>query len=192
MGSGFKMEYVFTGALAFVFLFLYDVYTLKNEGSKKKAFGLLGIILLLFSGVMATVTSQKVLFPTGVRISAWILFGVSAILLVYSLFVELPFVKTYGKNTHSSSLVDTGTYALCRHPGVLWFGLMFFFYYFATGAKYMISAGIIWTALDVLHVYLQEVYFFPRMFPEYKTYMTTTPMLIPSGKSIRKCLNSLF
>jgi protein-S-isoprenylcysteine O-methyltransferase Ste14 len=185
------MRYVFTGSLAFVFLFLFDVYTLNNHGTKKKIFGLLGVVLLIYSGIMVTATSERILFPFGVKVLAWVLFVVSSTLLIYSLFIELPFSKTYGKNKHSNMLVDTGTYALCRHPGVLWFGMMFFFFFFATGSLLLIPAGIIWTGLDVFHVYLQEKLFFPRMFPEYVSYIRTTPMLLPSIKSIQKCLATL-
>lgn len=186
------MVYIISGSLAFVLLFFFDIFTLKNHGGRKKIFGLLGIILLIYSGVMATVTSERIFLPLWVRVPAWFFFGASAMLLVYSLFIELPFVGTYGKTKHSSMLVDTGTYALCRHPGVVWFGLMFFFYFLATGSIFMIYAGIIWTLLDVLHVYIQEKHFFPKMFPEYQVYIKTTPMLIPSRKSIKKCFSTLF
>ncbi len=140
---------------------------------------------------MVTITSEKVYFYPTLRIIAFILWVGAGALLVYSLFLELPFVKTYGKKQHSNELVDTGTYALCRHPGVLWFGLMFFFFFFTTGAKQLIPAGIIWTSIDVFHVYLQEKLFFPKMFPRYKDYMRDVPMLIPTGKSIKKCIDSL-
>jgi protein-S-isoprenylcysteine O-methyltransferase Ste14 len=127
-----------------------------------------------------------------VRVTARILWAAAAFLLIYSLFLELPFVKTYGGAKYSSDLVDTGTYALCRHPGVLWFGLMFFFYFLATGAVLMIPAGIIWTGLDVVHVYIEDRYFFPRMFSDYKIYSESTPMLIPNRESIRRCIATLF
>lgn len=183
--------YILIGSAAFIFLFLFDFYTLTNQGIKKKVFGVLGLGLFAYSAIMVTITSEKVDLPLGIRIIAFILWLAASFLLVYSLFLELPFAKTYGKNQHSSELVDTGTYALCRHPGVLWFGLMFFFFYFTTGAVQLISAGIIWTGIDVFHVYLQEKLFFPKMFPSYKYYIREVPMLIPSGKSVKKCINTL-
>lgn len=183
--------YILTGAIAFIFLFLFDIYTLKNVYMKKRIFGVLGLGLFTYSSVMVTITSEKIHIPMPLQIIAFILWIAAFALLVYSLFLELPFVKTYGKSQHSNELVDTGTYALCRHPGVLWFGLMFFFFFFATGAKLLIPAGIIWTSIDVFHVYLQEKLFFPKMFPRYKSYMRDVPMLIPTGKSIKNCLDTL-
>lgn len=182
--------FIIIGALSFIFLFLFDFYTLTNEGLKKKIFGILGLGLFIYSALMVTITSERVYLPMGLRAVAFLFWVGSGTLLIYSLFLELPFVKTYGKNQHSKELVDTGTYALCRHPGVLWFGLMFFFFFLTTGAKQLIAAGIIWTSIDVFHVYLQEKLFFPKMFPRYKDYMREVPMLIPTGQSIKKCIDT--
>ena len=183
--------YIIAGAIAFIFLFLFDIYTLKNVYMKKRIFGILGLSIFTYSSVVVTITSEKLYIPLAIQIVAFILWIAAFALLIYSLFLELPFVKTYGKSVHSNELVDTGTYALCRHPGVLWFGLMFFFFFFATGAKQLILAGIIWTSIDVFHVYLQEKLFFPKMFPKYKDYMREVPMLIPTGKSIKRCMDTL-
>jgi protein-S-isoprenylcysteine O-methyltransferase Ste14 len=183
--------YILTGGIAFVFLFLFDIYTLTNKGAKKKLFGILGLGLFIYSALMVTFTSPKAYLPLALRIIAFILWLCTSFLLIYSLFLELPFVKTYGKKQHNNELVDTGTYALCRHPGVLWFGLMFFFFYLTTGALQLVWAGIIWTSIDVFHVYLQEKLFFPKMFPRYKDYMRDVPMLIPTGQSIKKCISTL-
>jgi protein-S-isoprenylcysteine O-methyltransferase Ste14 len=183
--------YILTGAIAFIFLFIFDIYTLKNVYVKKRIFGVIGLGLFTYSSLMVAITSEKLYIPIAIQIIAFILLIAAVALLIYSLFLELPFVKTYGKNLHSSDLVDTGTYALCRHPGVLWFGLMFFFFFFVTGAKQLIPAGIIWTSIDVFHVFLQEKLFFPKMFPRYKSYMRDVPMLIPTGKSIKRCIETL-
>lgn len=185
------MSYILSGVVAFIFLCFFDIYTLKNDGVKKKIFGIIGLGLFIFSAIKVTIISERIDFPVALRIVSGIFWGAAIFLLVYSLFLELPFAKTYGKKKHSNDLVDTGTYALCRHPGVLWFGLMFLFFFFTTGAKLILPAGIIWTSVDVLHVYLQEKLFFPKMFPEYKEYMKTTPMLIPTKESMNRCMKTL-
>ena len=179
------------GTIAFVFFFFFDVYTLNNEGTKKKIFGIIGLSIFIYSSLMVTLISEKINFPLPIKIIAFMFLSVAVFLLIYSLFLALPFVKTYGKVQHNSELVDTGAYALCRHPGVLWFGFLFFFLFFASGSVLLIYAGIIWTSIDVLHVYLQEKFFFCKIFPEYKTYITTTPMLIPTKSSIKKCITTL-
>jgi protein-S-isoprenylcysteine O-methyltransferase Ste14 len=186
------MKYIFIGAIGFLFILLFDIYTLRGDGLKRKVLGLLGVVLIAYSAIMATIVSEKIAIPSPLRIAAWIVWAVTAFLLVYSLFLELPFKKTYGGAEYSSVLVDTGTYALCRHPGVVWFGLMFFFFFLATGAVLLIPAGIIWTAIDIVHVYIEDKYFFPRMFSGYKCYVKSTPMLMPNKNSIRRCISTLF
>lgn len=185
------MPYIVVGSLSFIFLFLFDIYTLRGAGVKKKVFGLMGLGLLVYSSIMVTVVSPKIVFPPLIRIMAGIFWCMAIYLLVYSLFLELPFVNTYGKKEHSNALVDTGTYALCRHPGVIWFGFVFLFFFFLTGAKLIIPAGMIWTGFDVLHVHIQEKMFFPKMFPDYIQYKNNTPMLIPTIYSIKRCLSTL-
>ncbi|MBM7615485.1 methyltransferase [Alkaliphilus hydrothermalis] len=185
------MKYIVSGSLAFVFLYLFDVYTLKNKVIRRRIFGILGLATLIYSAIMATVVSEKIYLPLAIRIIGGLLLVVAIFLLVYSLFLELPFSKTYGEKEHSNKLVDTGTYALCRHPGVLWFGFIFLFFFLTTGAKLLVPAGIIWTLLDVIHVYIQEKQFFPKMFPQYKDYIKKTPMLIPTQDSIKKCKATL-
>lgn len=185
------MKYIFTGAVGFLFILLFDIYTLKTDGLKRKALGFSGVVLIAYSAIMATIVSEKITIPAAIRIAAWILWAAAAFLLVYSLFLELPFKKTYGGAKYSSELVDTGTYALCRHPGVLWFGLMFLFYFLATGAVLLIWAGITWTVIDIVHVFIEDKFFFPKMFASYKGYKVSTPMLIPNKNSIRKCISTI-
>ena len=57
----------------------------------------------------------------------WVLFPVSLILLIYSFFIEIPFNQTYAKTGSSNQLVTTGSYALVRHPGVIWYPFILLF-----------------------------------------------------------------
>jgi len=80
-------------------------------------------------------------------------------------------------------------YALCRHPGVLWLFLGFLFLSFASGKALLYLACILWTFLDILHVFTQDVFFFPATIEGYGAYQKTTPFLIPNRKSLRKCVS---
>ena len=178
------MRYILIGTLTFIFFFFFDVYTLKDDCVKKRFFGIIGFVALMYSVVMVTVTSVRIDFPILLKIAALVFWVGVTFLLIYSLFLEIPFVKTYAKMQHNNELVKTGTYALCRHPGVLWFGFSFLFFFYTTGAVLLIPAGIIWTSADVFYVYLQEKLIFYKIFPGYKVYVNTTPMLIPTKASI--------
>jgi protein-S-isoprenylcysteine O-methyltransferase Ste14 len=186
------MRYIVTGSIAFLFFVVFDYYTLYNRGMEKKLFGLAGLSLFIYSAIMSILTSQTISLPIIVRVIAGIFWVLFLFMLIYSLFLELPFVKTYGEEKHNQELVDTGTYALCRHPGVLWFGLLFLSVFLTTGAVLIAIGGVIWTAIDVYHVYLQEKIFFCKMFDGYGNYMKTTPMLIPNVNSIKKCKQTIF
>jgi protein-S-isoprenylcysteine O-methyltransferase Ste14 len=112
------------------------------------------------------------------------------LLLFYSLFVEIPFTATYAQQGVGDALITTGTYALTRHPGVLWFGLWMAGLVLVTRGQLLLAAGIVWTLLDAVYVWLQEVFLFRRMFPSYAAYQRTTPMLVPTPQSVARCLRT--
>lgn len=186
------MPFILTGSISFIFLFLFDYYSLKNHHIKKRIFGLLGLFLMIYSTAMVIVTSERISFSITVRSISAVLCAAAVFLLMYSLFLELPFMNIYVKQGHHKQLVDIGTYALCRHPGVLWFGFVFLFSFITTGALLLMWAGIIWTSINIVYVYLQEKLFFYKMFSTYHVYVKTTPMLIPTKASIKKCTATLF
>jgi hypothetical protein len=107
------------------------------------------------------------------------------LLTLLSQFRDIPFHNTYVKEGVGDELITTGTYALCRHPGVLWFALLLFGLVLVTKAQLMIVASIVWFVADVLLVLVQDLVSFPRMFAEYPEYRKTTPFLIPTGRSLR-------
>ncbi|OPJ55298.1 hypothetical protein CLOTH_16010 [Alkalithermobacter paradoxus] len=186
------MSYVLLGSLAFVLLTIYDYLKLKNKGSVKDIFSICGLGLIIVSGIMILITSNKIYIHILIRIPSIILSFLFLTLLIYSLFIELPFKSTYTSNKYNEDLVNTGTYALTRHPGVLWFFLFFLFLFLGTGYTLLVPACIVWTSLDVIHVYIQDKIFFVKMFKGYKNYQKTTPMLIPNKESIKKCINTIF
>src|SRR5659263_290843 len=147
------MIFIYLGIIAFIFMFLYDFYTLRNERRKKSFFGIIGLTLFIYSAIMLIVFLNKIIFPIPIIILALIVSIISCFLLAYSLFLELPFTKTYANEKHNDGLVVTGTYALCRHPGVIWFGILFVSLLFLTGAILLIPATIIWTSTDICLLY---------------------------------------
>lgn len=185
------MTYVLLGAVSFVFFYLFDVFNIKGKSLLKVSFAIIGLITFIYSSYKIAFLGSNVSFHKGIRLISALLFLISLFLLFYSLFLELPFKKTYGGKDYNNGLITTGTYALCRHPGVLWFFFMFIFLFFYTGSTLLLMAGLIWTSLDVLYVYLQEKYFFQDMFKDYKKYKKTTPMLIPNLESIKRCFKTI-
>lgn len=111
--------------------------------------------------------------------------------LIYTLFFAIPFHDTYQEFKEEPKVCDTGVYGLCRHPGVLWF---FFFYMFVgIGLRDMrlLTGGLLFSFCNLLYVILQDVWTFPKQFPGYDYYKKEVPFLIPTGKSIRRCADTM-
>lgn len=187
-----NMIYVGIGSLSFVLFLMFDYYNFSNSIFKKHISSLLGIVIISYSFYEIMFISKQVTFPKLVNYISVVLAAVSGFLLIYSLFLELPFKNTYTDNTYNAKLVDTGTYALTRHPGVLWFFLFFLFLFLTTGKGLLLIAGIVWSTFNSLYVYIQEKMFFVKIFPSYDQYQKTTPMLVPNKNSIKKCITTTF
>ncbi len=103
----------------------------------------------------------------------------------YSLFINLPFNKTYISSNETNTLIKTGFYALTRHPGVLGFIGLNIAVTLICRAQLMLVAAPVFISLDITLVVIQDYYFFPKMFPGYAEYKKETPMLLPNRKSFR-------
>jgi len=111
-------------------------------------------------------------------------------LLLVSLFLEIPFRQTDAADGVGDTLVKTGTYALVRHPGVLWLALFLASLILVSRSRLLLVAAPVWLFMDVLYVWVQECSYFTKMFPGYEQYQRETPMLIPNGESIAQCIRT--
>lgn len=186
------MKYVLIGCLAFGFMYVFDFNKIKFKVQGLNVFFAITVGLLAYAtfGIL-TGGYDRIFVSFPVQIIAGILAGVSLVLLLYSLFRALPFRRTYVESNEDNPVINTGFYALCRHPGVIWFFFFFLFLSLASGIKIMILATLIWTALDVVHVYFQDRWFFPLTLKDYDLYQKETPFLIPTRESIKRCIATL-
>jgi protein-S-isoprenylcysteine O-methyltransferase Ste14 len=181
------------GVAAFVVLFWVDVVSLKGMRLVKPALWLVSGALFVLGCVITVRQPPHFQVPGALAAMGWVLAAACGMLLVYSLFIEIPFVSAYVQKGSPSRLVTRGTYALCRHPGVLWLAGMLAGTSLARGSPWMLAALPIWVGVDVLYVILQEKLFFVRMFgPEYEDYQRSVPMLVPTSRSFRECARSIF
>ncbi|MGI6685579.1 MAG: hypothetical protein ACOX47_08970 [Bacillota bacterium] len=118
-----------------------------------------------------------------------ILAAISLLLIPYALFFALPFRKTYIETENKNTVVDQGMYALCRHPGVMWFFFFYFFLWLTSGKMTVMWAGMIWTIMDIIHVYVQDRWLFPKTLIGYDSYQEKVPFLVPNLKSIKQLLS---
>jgi len=185
------MGYILIGSLAFLIAFSFDLVSMKGFPYLKQIIGLVSASLFGYSLLAVCLAPGKLPLPNWLSWVGWPLFLTSALLLFYSLFWEIPFQQTYMDAGVGDRLVKTGTYALVRHPGVLWLAFLLLALILVSRSRLLLLAAPLWIFLDVLYVWIQERFFFGRMFVGYAQYKRETPMLLPTPASIVRCWQSL-
>jgi protein-S-isoprenylcysteine O-methyltransferase Ste14 len=185
------MEYILLGVLAFLIAFPFDLASIKAIPYLKQIIGLVSAALFGYSLLAVCLAPVKLPLPNWLSWVGWPLLLISVCLLVYSLFLEIPFQRTYVDAGVGDKLVKTGTYALVRHPGVLWLALVLLALVLVSRSRLLLLATPVWILMDVLYVWIQERFFFGRMFPGYEQYKRETPMLLPTPASSARCWRSI-
>ena len=110
-------------------------------------------------------------------------------LLVYTLFFALPVEASYARPGQKRPACTTGVYALCRHPGVLWFAGLYGCLWAAAGLPLWEAA--LYSGLNVLLVTFEDRCVFPARLEGYGAYQASTPFLLPTRRSIRSCRETI-
>lgn len=185
------MLYVLLGCLSFAPLYLFD--RLKAIGAGRTAAPLfpVGCLGIFASTVGAFFSGQpRFVLPMGAALACGTLAMLFAMMLLWALFFSLPFSRTYVKGL-GCAVVDTGLYALCRHPGVLFFGGLYLCVWLISGRDVMLLCALCMTACDILHVWVQDRRYFPKTIAGYDDYRQRVPFLIPNAASVRRCIQTL-
>lgn len=184
------------GVIAFILFFLYDFNQLDYFPTAVRPvirlFFVAGFVLLIAATGMVVVP-QFILAFHALAVQMLFLFiaGLFLLLLMYSLFFVFSFDAAYVAQLTGRSVYDRGVYALCRHPGVLWFAGFYFSLWLALGSARLFSMACVFTLLNICYIILQDCYTFPRVFSDYDAYKQRVPFLIPSVSSIRNCLSTV-
>ncbi len=179
------------GALALGIFVGFDAASLARRAFLKRVILIVTGTLFFFALARILASPARLPLPTWSVPVGWLFSTLGGGLLIYSLAVEIPFQRTYLAPDAPSQLVTTGTYALTRHPGVLWLGLLLCGLLLVSRSRPLLIATPLWLAIDVLYVWLQDRFFFPRQFPDYGRYQRQTPMLWPNRRSLRHCWETL-
>jgi len=180
------MLYILMGALGFPIFHLVDLAAIKRIAWAKPLAWITGCGLIAAGAVFASLSPDRFILPIWAITCGWVLFIASMLQLLHSLFINLPFYKTYFKVGVSDELVTSGLYAVVRHPGVYGLGIALFSLVLVSQAKLMLDAALVWMAIDIMVVMIQDMFFFDRMFNEYKEYRKNTPMLLPTWQSLAR------
>jgi len=180
------MLFILSGAVGFLLMLGSDLLGIKKYNVAQSLLAFFGTLIIVCSSILILIEGKTYQMDLGLRI----LFGAIGLIflffLVYSVFIEVK--KNRRRN---NQLVTSGTYALSRHPGVLW---LFFYYVFGSlffANVDILIAGIVWSLINVIYVVIQEKVIFTRIFSNYENYKEETPMLLPTMSSIKKCLVTL-
>lgn len=178
------MIYIILGVCSFLVAYWFDFVSFKKIPLAKLILGGAAGFLGIYSLAMVCLRTERLNLPGYLSFLGWFLLFISAFLLSFSLFWEIPLRKTYLAKGVGDKLIKTGTYALVRHPGVIWFTLFLIALLLVSRSKLLLIAAPIWIFMDILYVFVQEKFYFSRMFPGYGEYKKETPMLIPTRKSL--------
>ena len=185
------MIFIISGIFSFVFMAIYDYYGNKEKINIKRIFIVLTLLTFIFSFIGVIYTGNKLEYSYSLNVVGFVFSTFFGFLLIYSLFLELPLKGTYISKEKVKTAYTKGTYALSRHPGVLWLFLFMLSVFLSSGKINMLIYSFIWTAVNFLYVIWQEKYIFTDQFENYKDYQKSTPIIIPDLKSIRMCIKSI-
>jgi protein-S-isoprenylcysteine O-methyltransferase Ste14 len=185
------MKYILLGAAGFALMHLLDFVSLKKVPTLKPICSISGTAMIVIAATMVAVEGERFTLPAWASAAGWTLFIVSAGLTAYSLYFALPLGSTYIKTGTSGQLVTDGVYALVRHPWLLFFVLSMTGLSLGSRSALAAEAGLAWTALSALLVFVQDQKIFPRMFNGYPEYQKTTPMLLPTRHSVSAFIEGL-
>lgn len=186
------MTYIILGSFGFLLFFIYDINSIiwKNRMLHRCFF--VGCMLLWLSTTGILWHFKDSLVDNVNRYPGWL---ASALiftgLLIHSLFFALPFKKTYINDVTDKRVYTKGVYALCRHPGVLWFIGLYLSIYFLIQQPLMLAGSLVFCFWNLTYIIFQDLWTFPRTFHDYGEYSAIAPFLIPNHSSIRRWLSTM-
>jgi protein-S-isoprenylcysteine O-methyltransferase Ste14 len=187
------MWYILIGILGFGFMACAEYFSQRSVGLLKPLLWLASITCLLYALIMTWVDAPRFTIPHVLVVAAWLGLSCFGGLFIYSVFLEVPFQASYVGHSREPKLVTKGTYALTRHPGVIWSTGWLLSTVLISKSLVLAAAVPFWIAANVGCVYLGEKFNLEKAFgEEYKEYQRATPMLIPTKTSILRFIRAPF
>lgn len=183
-GEYILMYWILVGLGGYVLLLIYDLATLAHWPGRT-AWAAAGYGLHAVAILAAALGQKKLPLPPAGAWFGWPLFAVGATWLLYSVFFFAPLACTY-QAKEGPALTTEGPYAFSRHPGALGHAALLGGLILATRSVLLWRAAWWWIPGNLLYIYVQDRWLFPRLFPGYLAYRRTTPMLLPNRDSLRR------
>lgn len=172
------------GMIGFALFFLSDYNDWRLARKELKFAFPVGMLLLVIGTAMGA-NPEAALLRGWLRIAGIVLLVLFLALEIYTLFFALPAEASYAHPGEERAVCTTGVYALCRHPGVLWFAGVYGCLWLTVGLP--LWEAVLYCGLDVLLVVFEDLCVFPARLEGYDAYRAQTPFLLPTRQSIRAC-----
>lgn len=172
--------------LAFAVMGASDLAKMRGRAARGNVLFLAGMITLAAAGLLSALGGARFHLALALRI---VFFALAALGLwgEYSaLFVSLPAGDTYLGAKAPGQLVDSGLYALCRHPGGLFLPLMSISLALALTSRSLLIDSLLASLLNLLYIRFQDRVVFPQTIPGYDSYRQRVPFLVPTAQSIAR------
>lgn len=184
---------LFLGIAAFVLYLIYDINSFMWQKQVLSTFFLLGTLLLgIATGLDLWAAWTAGAFSDAIDILLLIATFFCFATLIYSLFFALPFQETYTQPSSGRKVYRRGVYALCRHPGILFFWGTYLLLGLAALPSRMIVRSLVFSFLNLVYAYFQDCVTFPKTFCDYSDYQRYVPFLIPTPHSVSMARKTLF
>lgn len=185
------MTALIPGIAGFVLFFVYDINSMTRQSALLHRAFAAGLLLVAIATILGFVSAWRSGgFGHWASLPLLLLGALSFIALIYSLFFALPFDETYREAAAVREAYTGGVYALCRHPGVLCFWLMYLFWGAAALPSGFWKLGVLLSLLNTGYAWFQDRVTFPKMFSNYASYRTQAPFLLPTAGSIRRAVKT--
>ena len=174
--------------VSFLLMALSDALKMRGRDKAGKGLFAAGVLFLAAGLILSAMTGNRfhvsplpqALFVTLAALGAWGEYS--------SLLGALPVKETYIGADPAQKLVDSGLYAMCRHPGAIFFPLMSVCAALGLGSVSLLINGLLASLLNLLYVVFQDQVVFPSTIPGYNSYRQRVPFLFPTAQSIARAL----
>ena len=174
--------------VSFLLMALSDALKMRGRDKAGKGLFAAGVLFLAAGLILSAMTGNRfhvsplprALFVTLAALGAWGEYS--------ALFGAMPVKETYIRADPAQKLVDSGLYAMCRHPGAIFFPLMSVCAGLGLGSVSLLINGLLASLLNLLYVVFQDQVVFPSTIPGYNSYRQRVPFLFPTAQSIARAL----
>jgi protein-S-isoprenylcysteine O-methyltransferase Ste14 len=173
-----NMIYLLFSTLAFLCLLVSDYFQISQKRLVVIPFSIAGdggiVLVIIAMTIRYWVPTESVSF---LLLKCFLVF-LSLAALVYILFVEIP-LSPQIQESSERFVVNTGTYALVRHPAFYPFILILVSLSFLAWDRAFIQYSLYLILLDFLLILVEDLFVFPGIFANYDIYKSKVPFLIP-------------